>query len=111
MISPQAKSAEPTGSARIGLGIVEFVIIIALMTASISLGIDSMLPALPNIGQSLAVANPNDTQMVIAVYFLGFGICQLFSAAWPTPMAGAIFCSAASLSIRSRCLPPPGAVA
>ncbi|QND47306.1 multidrug effflux MFS transporter [Rhizobium lusitanum] len=78
MTPPQAKSAEPTGSARIGLGIVEFIIIIALMTASISLGIDSMLPALPNIGHSLAVANPNDTQMVIAVYFLGFGICQLF---------------------------------
>ncbi|CAN7299007.1 multidrug effflux MFS transporter [Rhizobium rhizogenes] len=78
MTSPQVKSAEPTGSARIGLGIVEFVIIIALMTASISLGIDSMLPALPNIGHSLAVANPNDTQMVIGVYFLGFGICQLF---------------------------------
>ncbi|MBB5577472.1 MULTISPECIES: multidrug effflux MFS transporter [Rhizobium] len=74
----QTKPAEQSGSARIGLGIVEFIIIIALMTASISMGIDSMLPALPNIGQSLAVANPNDTQLVIGVYFLGFGICQLF---------------------------------
>ncbi|MBB4569852.1 multidrug effflux MFS transporter [Rhizobium leucaenae] len=74
----QTKLAEQSGSARIGLGIAEFIIIIALMTASISMGIDSMLPALPNIGQSLAVANPNDTQLVIGVYFLGFGICQLF---------------------------------
>ncbi|WFU10708.1 multidrug effflux MFS transporter [Rhizobium sp. CB3090] len=74
----QTKPVEQSGSARIGLGIVEFIIIIALMTASISMGIDSMLPALPNIGQSLAVANPNDTQLVIGVYFLGFGICQLF---------------------------------
>src|ERR1044072_4621922 len=74
----QTPPAEQSGSARIGLGLVEFIVAIALMTASISLGIDSMLPALPNIGQSLAVANPNDTQLVIAVYFLGFGICQLF---------------------------------
>ncbi|MBB3453012.1 DHA1 family bicyclomycin/chloramphenicol resistance-like MFS transporter [Rhizobium sp. BK313] len=78
MNPPQTKPAEQSGSARIGLGIVEFIVIIALMTASISMGIDSMLPALPNIGQSLAVANPNDTQLVIGVYFLGFGICQLF---------------------------------
>ena len=78
MNPPQTKPAEQSGSARIGLGIVEFIVIIALMTASISMGIDSMLPTLPNIGQSLAVANPNDTQLVIGVYFLGFGICQLF---------------------------------
>ncbi|MFT4184058.1 MAG: multidrug effflux MFS transporter [Rhizobium sp.] len=78
MNAPHTETAEQSGSARSGLGIVEFIIVIALMTASISMGIDSMLPALPNIGQSLAVANPNDTQLVIGVYFLGFGICQLF---------------------------------
>lgn len=78
MSSPHTETAAQSGSARSGLGIVEFIIVIALMTASISMGIDSMLPALPNIGQSLAVANPNDTQLVIGVYFLGFGICQLF---------------------------------
>ncbi|ENN89181.1 putative transport protein [Rhizobium freirei PRF 81] len=78
MTPPQDQTSAKTGASRIGLGIVEFIIMIALMTASISLGIDSMLPALPNIGQSLQVANPNDTQLVIGVYFLGFGICQLF---------------------------------
>jgi DHA1 family bicyclomycin/chloramphenicol resistance-like MFS transporter len=57
---------------------VEFIVIVAVMTASVALGIDSMLPALPKIGQSLAVANANDTQLVIGVYFLGFGISQLF---------------------------------
>jgi DHA1 family bicyclomycin/chloramphenicol resistance-like MFS transporter len=78
MNAPSAQPAAHPGSARIGLGFVEFILLIALMTASISMGIDSMLPALPNIGQSLAVANVNDTQLVIGVYFLGFGICQLF---------------------------------
>jgi DHA1 family bicyclomycin/chloramphenicol resistance-like MFS transporter len=70
--------AEPQGSARIGLGLVEFIVTIALMTASVALAIDSMLPALPKIGQSLGVTNANDPQLVIGVYFLGFGISQLF---------------------------------
>ncbi|MDQ0320486.1 DHA1 family bicyclomycin/chloramphenicol resistance-like MFS transporter [Pararhizobium capsulatum DSM 1112] len=66
-----------TGSARINLGFFEFVITIALMTASVALAIDIMLPALPSIGQSLNVANTNDTQLVIAVFFLGFGCSQI----------------------------------
>ncbi len=48
------------------------------MTASIALAIDSMLPALPSIGQTLDVANANDTQLVIGVFFLGFGLSQIF---------------------------------
>jgi MFS transporter, DHA1 family, multidrug resistance protein len=67
----------PTGSDRIGLGLVEFIITIALMTASVSLAIDSMLPALPRIGQALNVANANDTQLVVGVFFFGFGLAQL----------------------------------
>jgi DHA1 family bicyclomycin/chloramphenicol resistance-like MFS transporter len=74
----QLHTAESPGSARIGLGTVEFIITIALMTASIAIAIDSMLPALPRIGQSLHLADPNDAQLVIGVYFLGFGISQLF---------------------------------
>lgn len=66
-----------TGSERIGLGLVEFIITIALMTASVSLAIDSMLPALPKIGQALNVANANDTQLVVGVFFFGFGLAQL----------------------------------
>jgi DHA1 family bicyclomycin/chloramphenicol resistance-like MFS transporter len=70
-------SAEPQGSARIGLGLFEFIVTIALMTASVAMAIDSMLAALPAIGRSLGVVNANDTQLVIAVYFFGFGISQL----------------------------------
>lgn len=67
----------PQGSQRIGLGFREFVVTIALMTASIAIAIDSMLPALPHIASSLNVGNPNDAQLVIAVYFFGFGFAQL----------------------------------
>ena len=69
---------EDSGAGRIGLGFVEFIITVALMTASVAIAIDSMLPALPKIGQALNVADPNDAQLVIGVYFIGFGISQLF---------------------------------
>ena len=68
---------EPAGSARIGLGTTEFIVTVALMTASLAIAIDSMLPALPKIGSSLGVVSANDPQLVIGVYFLGFGLSQL----------------------------------
>ncbi|WP_026613991.1 multidrug effflux MFS transporter [Ensifer aridi] len=67
-----------SGAARLGMGLAEFIVTIAVMTASIALAIDSMLPALPSIGQSLSVANANDTQLVIGVFLLGFGVSQIF---------------------------------
>ncbi|MDO9417111.1 multidrug effflux MFS transporter [Pararhizobium sp.] len=73
-----APTPETGGSARIGLGFFEFVITIALMTASVAMAIDIMLPALPSIGQALKVANTNDTQLIIAVFFFGFGLSQIF---------------------------------
>jgi DHA1 family bicyclomycin/chloramphenicol resistance-like MFS transporter len=45
-----------SGAQRLNMGIVEFIITIAVMTASVALAIDSMLPALPAIGQSQGVA-------------------------------------------------------
>ncbi len=43
-----------------------------------ALALDQMLPALPAIGQSLNVANPNDRQWVITSYFLGLGVGSAF---------------------------------
>lgn len=55
----------------------EFVSLIAAMMALTALGIDSMLPALPAIGDSLGVAEPNHRQYVITAFLLGFAIAQL----------------------------------
>ncbi|MEM8877597.1 MAG: multidrug effflux MFS transporter [Pseudomonadota bacterium] len=60
-----------------GLGFGEFVTIIALLMALNALAIDIMLPALPQIGDGLSVAHPNDAQLVIVAYLLGFGPGQL----------------------------------
>ncbi len=67
-----------SGAARIGMGLVEFIVTIAVMTASVALAIDSMLPALSSIGQSFSVADANDAQLVIGIFFLGFGFSQIF---------------------------------
>lgn len=45
--------------------------------AMTALSIDVMLPALPAIGHSLGIANPNDRQWVISAFVLGFGAAQI----------------------------------
>jgi DHA1 family bicyclomycin/chloramphenicol resistance-like MFS transporter len=59
-------------------GYVEFVIIVSMMMSLTALSIDAMLPALPQIGNDLGVANPNDRQLVISIIFLGAALGQLF---------------------------------
>ena len=49
----------------------------ALTTSIVALSIDGMLPALPAIGRDLGVSNPNDSQLVISMLFLGMGFGQL----------------------------------
>ena len=41
------------------------------------LAVDTMLPALPAIGDDLGVADENNRQLIITAYLLGFGIFQL----------------------------------
>ena len=67
--------ARPQGQAPIPLP--EFIGIAASLMALTALGIDSMLPALPAIGESLGVAAPNDRQFVITSFLVGFAITQL----------------------------------
>jgi DHA1 family bicyclomycin/chloramphenicol resistance-like MFS transporter len=55
----------------------EFVALMAALMASNALAIDSMLPALPAIGEALGVAEDNRRQLVITSYLLGFGFAQL----------------------------------
>ena len=56
----------------------EFIALMAALMASNALAIDAMLPALPAIGNTLDVAEPNQRQLVITAFILGFGVAQLF---------------------------------
>lgn len=74
MTSP---SLAPAAAAVKGPGFPEFVALIAMMMALNALAIDSMLPALPAIGEALGVASENSRQWVITAYLLGFGVTQI----------------------------------
>jgi DHA1 family bicyclomycin/chloramphenicol resistance-like MFS transporter len=60
-----------------GPGFLEFVVLMAALMALGALGIDSMLPNLPAIGESLGVADENRRQLIITTYLLGLGCSQV----------------------------------
>jgi len=59
------------------MGFPEFVALMGLMMGLTALSVDIMLPALGEIGQALHVSAPNDRQLVITYYLLGFAVGQL----------------------------------
>lgn len=60
------------------MGIAEFILLMALLMAMNALSIDPMLPAMPDMGRDLDVLRANDRQLIITVYFAGFGLGSLF---------------------------------
>jgi DHA1 family bicyclomycin/chloramphenicol resistance-like MFS transporter len=59
------------------MGFKEFVGLIAALMAINAIAIDSMLPALGQIGDALGVTNANERQWIITAYMLGFGATQI----------------------------------
>jgi DHA1 family bicyclomycin/chloramphenicol resistance-like MFS transporter len=55
----------------------EMTALLAMLMALNAFAIDAMIPALPDIGRSLHVAEENRRQLVVIAYFLGFGSTQL----------------------------------
>jgi DHA1 family bicyclomycin/chloramphenicol resistance-like MFS transporter len=55
----------------------EMTALLAGLMALNAFAIDAMVPALPAIGQSLAVTHENDRQLVVVAYFVGFASTQL----------------------------------
>ncbi len=58
-------------------GMREMTAMLAGLMALNAFAIDAMVPALPNIGQSLHVAEENHRQLVVVAYFVGFASTQL----------------------------------
>ncbi|WP_119459666.1 multidrug effflux MFS transporter [Rhodospirillaceae bacterium SYSU D60014] len=74
--APKSDGAvKPDGAIPFG----EFVTLIALMMAMTALAIDIMLPALPNIAQVFDIVEPNDRQLLVTTYMLGFAVGQPLS--------------------------------
>lgn len=55
----------------------EFVALMAALMSIVALSIDALLPALPQIGESLGVIDPSRNQLLITMIFLGLGFGQL----------------------------------
>jgi DHA1 family bicyclomycin/chloramphenicol resistance-like MFS transporter len=55
----------------------EMTAMLAALMALNSFAIDAMIPALPQIGQSLSVPHENERQLVVIAYFIGFASTQL----------------------------------
>ena len=55
----------------------EFIALMASLMSLVALSIDALLPALPEVGESLGVINQNDNQLLITMIFLGLGFGQL----------------------------------
>jgi len=55
----------------------EFIILMASLMSLVALSIDTLLPALPQIGESLNVDNTTDNQLIITMIFMGLGFGQL----------------------------------
>ncbi|KLN59933.1 MFS transporter [Kiloniella spongiae] len=60
----------------------EFIALMAFLMSLVALSIDAVMPALPLLGQELAVANPNDVQLVIGIIFFGLATGQIFFGPW-----------------------------
>ena len=60
------------------IGLVEFVALMAIMTSLTAMSIDSMLPALSEIGLDLGLQRPNDSQLVISLLLVGMAVGQMF---------------------------------
>ena len=71
---PRAAPAQPENA----IPMLEFIALMALMMSLVALSIDSMLPALPNIGADLGVTGENETQHVLSALFAGLSVGQLF---------------------------------
>jgi DHA1 family bicyclomycin/chloramphenicol resistance-like MFS transporter len=76
-VTMTSTSARAPSATHAGIGFREFVALVAALMAVNALGIDSMLPALPEMGRALGIVEENKRQWIIAAYMFGFGGAQL----------------------------------
>ncbi len=73
-----AEQTIPGSRSGLRIGTREFILMMVAVMTNSALSIDPMLPALPQIGADLGVAEPNQRQAVITFFFLGTAGGALF---------------------------------
>lgn len=61
------------------MGRTEFVALLAMMLASVAFSIDSMLPALPEIGAELSPDAVEKAPLILSMFLLGIGLGTFFT--------------------------------
>ncbi len=64
----------PSGAPERRLSLPEFTAMLAALTATVAFSIDAMLPALPQIAQTLSPGDINRAQLVLTAFVLGMGL-------------------------------------
>ncbi|WP_068086301.1 multidrug effflux MFS transporter [Polycladidibacter stylochi] len=73
-MAPSAPNDKNSSNA---LSFIEFILIVAALMALNALAIDTMLPALPQMGEALNVIHENDRQLIITAYLIGMAAASL----------------------------------
>lgn len=68
-----------TENPKFSMGRIEFVALIAMMTATIAFSIDAMLPALPEIAAELSPEIAHRAPLILTSFVLGMGLGTFFS--------------------------------
>lgn len=63
------------------IGFIEFILLVALLMALVSIAINMLLPAFQNITNDFQLKDKNQIQLSISLLYLGLGISQLFYGA------------------------------
>ncbi len=74
---PRASTEASGFVSRAGIGLTEFILLVAALSSVVALSIDIMLPVLPEIGDTYGIPFDNDRQAVIVAFVLGFGLAQI----------------------------------
>ncbi|WP_437398743.1 multidrug effflux MFS transporter [Flagellimonas lutimaris] len=60
------------------IGFIEFILLVALLMALVSVAINMLLPAFQNITNDFQLKDKNQVQLSVSLLYLGLGISQLF---------------------------------
>ena len=71
-------SSKANSKTKADIGLFEFVTLMALMTSLVALSIDSVLPALSQIGADLNITDPRQSHLIISLFFIGMALGQLY---------------------------------
>jgi DHA1 family bicyclomycin/chloramphenicol resistance-like MFS transporter len=75
---PNKINSKANSKKKVDIGLFEFVTLMALMTSLVALSIDSVLPALTQIGMDLGVTDPRQNHLIVSLFFVGMALGQLY---------------------------------